>query len=358
MAETYQVAVLQLTALRVACRAGGIEQDEEVFGLYFDISICRYVDTSKFFCQEYRALILAHLLQQLFLGNQQFRVGILHHEVKAFGGIAGIQRLIGTASLQYAQGCQYHPLAAANEDGNHILLPALHFALYKGSYGIGLFIHLFIGESHVMIDNGQVIRRLCHLTAEQRHDGLRVVVIHSCLVKGIQQADAGIVHKRDAAQRLVCGSCKSTHGIAHTLCETLHHGLTVLSVIIFDSYDGLSSLVGDVEGNLELGNIQLHRLVSQYLLSAYTIIAQHTHLVGEHDISLETEVGGYTCKGIVLVGKGLLEGIGTLMQELLYTLCSNFRGECKGIHEHTHRIGHLQVAAAVGDGGDAHLVVP
>ena len=223
--------------------------------------------------------------------------------------------------------------------------------------GIGSFVHFLIGESHVVIDNGQIIGRLCHLTAEQRNDGLSVVVIHLCLVKGIQQANAGIVHERDAAQRLISIGSKGAHGIAHALCQTLHHGLAVLSIVVFNGHDRLSTLVGNVEGYLELGNIQFHRLVSRHLLSAYTVIAQHTHLVGKHDVGLEAKVGCDTCKGIVFMGQGLLKGFCTLMQELAHTLGTDFGRKRKRIHKHTHRIGHLQVATAVGDGGDTYLVV-
>ena len=208
-----------------------------------------------------------------------------------------------------------------------------------------------------MIYDCQIIRCLFNLTAEQRQYSLGIVVLHCCLVKGIKQAYAVAVHERDVAQRFVGSGSEGTHGIAHTLCQTLHHSLAVLPVVIFDSNTRLSWLIRNIEGNLELRHIQLHRLVGQHLLSAYAVIAQHTHLVGKHNVGLETEVGSNTCERIVLVGKGLVKGLLTLMQEILHALRTYLGRERKGVHEHTHRIGHFQVVATIGDGGDAYMVI-
>ena len=141
------------------------------------------------------------------------------------------------------------------------------------------------------------------------------------------------------------------------MCQALHHGLAVLSVVVLDGNTGLPWLIGNVEGNLELRHIQFHGLVGRHLLTAYTVIAENAHLVGEHNVSLETVVGSNTCKRIVLVGKGLLEGFLAFVKEFLHALRTYPGRERKGVHKHTHRIGHLQIVAAVGYGGDAYMVV-
>ena len=71
MAESCQIAVLQLTTLRNACRTGGIEQDEEVFGIDGDINRfadCRQVE--DIFRQQHITMIFAHDVTQRLVGNE------------------------------------------------------------------------------------------------------------------------------------------------------------------------------------------------------------------------------------------------------------------------------------------------
>ena len=53
----------------------------------------------------------------------------------------------------------------------------------------------------------------------------------------------------------------------------------------------------------------------------------------------------------------LIERLFALTQELLHTLVANLRCQSQGVHEHTHRIGHFQVTAAVGYSGDTYLII-
>ena len=171
-----------------------------------------------------------------------------------------------------------------------------------------------------MIDDGQVVGSLHGLSAEEGDDGLAVVVLHSGLVEAVQKAGAGIVQQRDATERLVDVGGESADGVAHALSQALHHGFAVLAVVVFYGNVGHTLHFGDVEGYLEFRDIQLQGGIYGYLLSTDAVIAQHTYLVGVHDVGLEAVVGGDAGEGVVLVGEGLLEGVGTLMQELLHTL--------------------------------------
>ena len=45
-----------------------------------------------------------------------------------------------------------------------------------------------------------------------------------------------------------------------------------------------------------------------------------------------------------------------LVDELFYRLLTNLGGQCEGVDKHTAGVAYLQVASAVGDGGDAHVI--
>ena len=160
-----------------------------------------------------------------------------------------------------------------------------------------------------MIDDGQVVGRLLGLSAEECDDGLAVVVLHRGLVEAVKKAGAGIVQQRDAAKRLVGGSGESADGVAHALRQALHHSLAVLTVVVFYGHAGHTLYFGDVEGYFEFRDIQLQSGVYGYLLSTDTVIAQHTYLIGVHDVGFEAVVGGDASEGVVLVGEGLLEDV-------------------------------------------------
>ena len=356
MAEGHEVPVFQLAALGLAGGAGSVQQDEEVFRPGFAPRNTGFrPDIGQVLSQQHRSLVI-HLLQQFLLGDEELGGGVLHHEVQALGGVAGIQRLVGAAGLEHAQGGEHHPFAAADEDGNH------GFGAFAGDLpdlrrdGIGPFIHLLVREPHVVIHDGQVVRRFSGLGTEQGDDCLRGVIVHVRGVEAVQQGRLFPVHQGQAAERSPGIGGKGADGLHHAPGQALHHGLAVLAVVILDGDGGLSLHLGDIEGDLELGNVEFHGFIDLHRFSAHAVLAENADLVGEHDVGLEVVVGGDAGERIVFVGEGLFEGPSTFVQELLHALRADLGTERQGVHEHAHGIGHLQVAASVGDGGDAHVV--
>ena len=99
--------------------------------------------------------------------------------------IGGVKGLIGTTCLQHTQGGNGHPLAARNQHRNDILRPhPLGNEVSCNAVADG--IHFGIGVFPVLIDNCDSVWRSFGLIAEQGDDGLRIVVIHICLVETIQ----------------------------------------------------------------------------------------------------------------------------------------------------------------------------
>ena len=102
VAEGYEIAMLQLTALRQARRTRGVEHDKQ--RRRCDICLdrcsgCRQGD--NVLGQQHLALVLIHDRTQFRIGNEQFGTRILHHEVQTLGRIAGIQWLIGATGFQH-----------------------------------------------------------------------------------------------------------------------------------------------------------------------------------------------------------------------------------------------------------------
>ena len=109
VAEGHHVAVYQLTALGNACRARCVEQDEQAVRLRLCCRLLGGCEPDDVLRQEHVALIFIDHRPQFLVGNEQPGAGVLHHEVQPLGGIAGVKRLIGTASLQHAQRGDGHP---------------------------------------------------------------------------------------------------------------------------------------------------------------------------------------------------------------------------------------------------------
>ena len=124
VAEAYQVAMRQLTALWNTRRTRGIKEDEEIGrfkrflgqakrqsrALDYARNDSAVISTKrsewrdlKVFRQDDFALILIHDRAQLLISDEQLRVSILHHEVQALLRIGGIEGLISTTSFQYTE---------------------------------------------------------------------------------------------------------------------------------------------------------------------------------------------------------------------------------------------------------------
>ena len=103
MTEGDQVAVRQLAALGHAGRAGGVQKDEEAVGCRGVFKVVKVLKVFKVFGQQHFALVLVHYVAQLFICNEQLGCCVLHHEVQALLGIAGVERLVSTAGFQNAE---------------------------------------------------------------------------------------------------------------------------------------------------------------------------------------------------------------------------------------------------------------
>ena len=98
------------------------------------------------------------LSEHFTVGYQQFGTAVAQHEVQALSGVGRIQRHIGTACCQYAQGCDSEPLVAGNQNAYDILL---------GQSGLGDFLcyttslshHVTIGVAHLIIYDCNILRR-------------------------------------------------------------------------------------------------------------------------------------------------------------------------------------------------------
>ena len=222
--------------------------------------------------------------------------------------------------------------------------------------GVRPLIHLFVGETDVVINDREVIGRLGCLLAEERDDGLGVIIRHLSLIERVENGSLRFIKKRDSTQRSAGVRLKSLHGVCHRLREVGDERFAVPSVVVLNGYRRHAVHRHDIERNLEFRHVLLHGLVGENGFAEDAIVAQHAHLVRKHDLRLQVIIRCYACKGIILVRERLLEGLRVLFDELLYRLVRYLRGEGERVDEHSHGVVHPQVASSVGDGGDADVI--
>ena len=190
---------------------------------------------------------------QFFICNEQFGVGVLHHEVQTIGGIARIERLIGATGLQHAQRGNDHPLAARDKHRDHILVAETLFHQVTGDT-LRNSIHFLVRIVLVMIDHRHIVGRQFHLLTEQRNDGLGVVVRHIGLVETIEDGGLFGIQQRDLLQLHLRLTNEHLRSVANRLSQTLHQVMTVTTIIVFYTHARLASLVvHDIESDAELG---------------------------------------------------------------------------------------------------------
>ena len=228
--------------------------------------------------------------------------------------------------------------------------------MQPGGYAVGYLIQLAIGDSFVAEDDSDVIRRLRHLRFEEREYGLRVIIVHVCLVETIQQRCLLLVHQRDGAQRGFGILGERIHGIANRLREALHHLAAVTAVVVLNRYRRFAIYLHDIERNLELRHVQFH-ILRLNRLSLHLVFGKDAELVGVHDFCCQVIIGGYLCKRVVLMRECLLEFPACLPNELLHALRTYLAAQCKRVHHHANRVRHLEVAPAVGNSSDTEIVV-
>ena len=354
MAESHEVAVRQLTALGQTCRTGSVEQNEQILrshGRTGKLSLRKRCEVLR---QQHVALVFVNNRTEFLFGDEQFGVGVLHHEVESLGRVGRVERLISTAGFEYAKRGDGHPLAARDEDRDDVfMLEAL--AHDVGRDAVGQFVHFAVGVAAVRINHCDVVGRLCGLTTEERDDGLGGVVGHFGLIETVEQTNLCFADEADGGQRCCRSRGEGIQSVADGFCQRLHGTLAVPAVVVLDGDTGLAVHLHHVEGDLELGHIQLH-VVGLYGLTMHFVVAEDTHLVGEHDLCRQVVVGGNTRERVVFVCQCLLERVGCFAEKLFHGLLAHFGRQSQGVDEHTHRVRDAEVAAAVRDGGDTNLV--
>ena len=207
-----------------------------------------------------------------------------------------------------------------------------------------------------MIDDGEVIGCVSRLLTEEGNDSPGVVIRHLSEIERIEHSRLRFVEKRDSPQGSGGGRSKSLHSIRHRLRKVHDQRFAIPSVIVLDGDRRHTVHRHDIERNLEFRYVLFHSLVGEDGFTEDGVVAQHTHLVREHDLCLEVIIRRYTRKWIVLVGERLLEGVGILFYEVLNGLVRYFCSQRKGVDEHTHGVVDTEVASSVGDGGDADVI--
>ena len=90
VAEGHEVGVSELAALGNARGAGGVEQDEQTVGSRLCAGVGVVLQLWDILREEYLALEFIDNWAQILVSNQQFCVGILHHEVESLLRITGV----------------------------------------------------------------------------------------------------------------------------------------------------------------------------------------------------------------------------------------------------------------------------
>ena len=93
--------MLQHHALGHAGGAGGIKQDEEVFGLGA-FRHGAFGQLFQLFRGEHGALVVFEQRQQFLVGHKEARRGVGNHELQPFLRVGRVQRLVGASGLEDA----------------------------------------------------------------------------------------------------------------------------------------------------------------------------------------------------------------------------------------------------------------
>ena len=132
--------------------------------------------------------------------------------------------MIGTARFQHTERGYGHPLTTWYQNGYHILIiqsPRGDIACDAVAY----LIHLSVGVSFFLIDHRDVVGRLLGLLAEQRDDGLCVIVIHVGLIETVEDCRLMLIQERYALQGCFRLTDEGGDGLAYTVGQVLHHTL-------------------------------------------------------------------------------------------------------------------------------------
>ena len=143
-----------------------------------------------------------------------------------------------------------------------------------------------------------------------------------------------------------------TDSIGHTL----HQALRIASVVILQIDTWLSFKLPDIESQAEFRNVQLQGFYLQRSTLAL-VVAEHTHLIGKHNLCRQVVVSGNLCKGIVFVSQRRIKVLTGLLDKFEDTLLIDMSTKCKGVDEHADGVANTQVATASANRGDTEAFV-
>ena len=298
------------------------------------------------------ALIGRNQRPVLRIGDEQLRGRIPDHEVQALLGIGRIQRLIGAAGLEGAEGGHGHVFAAADQDGDDVF-PSETQRGDVGGDPVGHFVQFLVCQRLASIAHRRGVRPLGCLGPEQGHDGLCGVHREGIGIETVQEFLLFLVNERDAVHRTVREH--PAQRLRHRIGEALHESPAVQGLVVLDkdAFGRFPAIDKDAHGeHRRLGG----KVLGGNLGAAHLVGLQQAHLIGHHHLRLETEVGRDLGEGIVFVRAAFREKTVRLFEIIRHLLDTRVTREGQRIDEHTHRVGDSQVRTAVADGADIDLL--
>ena len=274
-----------------------VKREEGLGGLGCDFKVFKVLKVLKVFRQQDVALVLVHYREQGFIGNQQARLGVLHHEVQSLLRVTWVERLESTAGFQHAEGCYRHPFASGNQYRNHIL-QAQALAGNIACYAVAECVHLGIGVAILAERHGNLVGHALRLTPEQRDDGLTVVIRFVRFVEAVQQLRLLRIDKGYVAQ-IFLGK------------EALHHDLIALQKLPHECLGILQGVVFRLDAALAVAHVCLnvdghvacvvHQEECRHRLAVEGGIVEHLPMPGECRCRLQAEVVHEVAVGVCLV---------------------------------------------------------
>ena len=290
---------------------------------------------------------------QLLVGYQQLGTGILHHEVQALLRIGGVQRLIGTTGLHHTQRGDRHPLRTGNQHRYHILYSqALRSDITCDT--VADVIYLSVGKPLVLIHHGDILWCGLSLTAEQRHDGLRVVIINIVMVERVEYF------------YLIC-RCNIDVAQVFFSKESLHHRLVALQILADQSLAVLVAVVLGLHLILAVQDkgLQIERSLQCAVAQAdglhgfatQLFVGEHHAVPGKHRVALDAQIVHGIAKGVCLMFTHPAHLVLSSFQIVEHLGVARKLGiHRQRLHRHTHGVQETLVGTSVVDGGEQRLL--
>ena len=339
--------MLEHAALRDAGGTRSIQEDEQVLrgGTFRDGTCGQRGDVRGV---QDRAVKGSDQGPVLRIGDEQFRGRVPDHEVQALLGIGRIQRLVGAAGLEGAEGGHGHVLAAADQDGDDVFPAEPQRGDVRGD-PVGHLVQFLVCKRLVSVAHRRGVRTLGCLGPEQGHDGLRGVHREGIGIETVQEFLLFLVDERDAVQRAVLEH--PAQHLRHRVGETLHEFRTVQGFVVLDedAFGRFPAIDKDAHGeHRRLGD----KVLGRNLGAAHLVGLQQAHLVGQHHLRLETVVGRDLGEGVVFVRAAFGKEMVRILEIVRHLIHVRVAGEGQRIHEHAQGIGYIQVRTAVADRAD------